>query len=434
MKCQQNLVELLERLEIRGEREAQRWLECLIKLNELVLASKSGSVLRNPYIPGTVVDLKLAELFKGRSELAGQIAAKLRVGDALAFVLHGPRRMGKTSFLQQLPRLLPSEFVSVTFDAQRSGATVSDSAFFHQLAAEIYADLMTLVTERNLKLLGEPSEPDRNAFYNPIEPIETGGSTPDDPVRLVYVPNPYTAFRDWLQQEILPVLGERHYLFITIDEFENIGDALEQGSLKPRVLDNLRAIIQDDRFRQLRLMFAGVATIEELAPPAVVRRNPFVNTTSFQITYLDQQSAVNLIREPIPDKSRLPDYEEDAVQEILHLTRGQPFLIQAICSVLFSRINQASERHALITKDMVLNSVETVFEQYSPYFSDYWRDAGADGQVILLRLAEAADTLENVNRHVVRELERRLIIERNKQNLYDFQIPLFREWVLMYEM
>jgi hypothetical protein len=433
-KVSERLVELIERLELRGEPKATRWAQYLTDVNQLVLGGRSGTVLRNPYVPGTVIDLKLAELFKGRGELAGEIAAKLHIGDALAFVLHGPRRMGKTSFLQQLPRLLPSEFVSITFDAQRSGATVGDSAFFYQLAKEIYDDLDALVTERNLKLLHEPTEPNEGMFYEPVEPIETGGSGPDDPVRLVYVPNPYSAFRKWLQQQILPAIGEDRYLFITIDEFESIGDALEQGDLRPRVLDTLRAIIQDSHFRQLRLMFAGVATIEQLAPPTIIKRNPFVNVTSFPMTYLDREAAINLIREPIPDKKHLPVYEDDAVEEILMLTRGQPFLIQAVCSVLFTHINQTLGRDTHVTADMVRDTTETVFERYRPYFANYWQDAGSEGQPILLHLAENPDTLEGESRRVVRELERRLIIEHDDQGVYTFQVPLFREWVLLYEM
>jgi hypothetical protein len=155
---------------------------------------------------------------------------------------------------------------------------------------------------------------------------------------------------------------------------------------------------------------------------------------SFQITYLDRTSAINLIREPIPDKSRLPKYDDDAVEEILRLTRGQPFLIQAMCSVLFARINQSNSRQAFVTVDMVEQSIEMVFEQYEPYFQDYWSDAGHDGQPILLRLAEESEKLEDINRPILRDLERRLIIERDSQGVYQFQIPLFREWILMYEL
>lgn len=101
----------------------------------------------NPYIAGApVVE---TSMFFGREDIFGWIERSLPgkfVNHIL--VLHGQRRVGKTSVLKQIPRHLPQNYVQVFFDLQGRTNTTLDR-FLWWMASEI---TRTLKKECNLDL------------------------------------------------------------------------------------------------------------------------------------------------------------------------------------------------------------------------------------------------------------------------------------------
>jgi len=99
-------------------------------------------------------------MFFGREDIFGWIERSLTgkfVNHIL--VLHGQRRVGKTSVLKQIPRHLTKHYVQVFFDLQGRTNTTLDR-FLWWMASEI---TRTLKKECNLEL----QKIDRNAFADP---------------------------------------------------------------------------------------------------------------------------------------------------------------------------------------------------------------------------------------------------------------------------
>ena len=81
--------------------------------------------LLNPYIAGApVVE---ADMFFGRKDVFGWIEHSLmgKYVDHI-LVIHGQRRVGKTSVLKQIPNFLPDRYLQVFFDLQGRTNTTLD--------------------------------------------------------------------------------------------------------------------------------------------------------------------------------------------------------------------------------------------------------------------------------------------------------------------
>jgi len=116
------------------------------------------SEILNPYIAGApVVE---TSMFFGREDIFSWIERSLTgkfVNHIL--VLHGQRRVGKTSVLKQIPNNLPNRYIQVFFDLQGRTNTTLDR-FLWWMASEI---VRTVKKEADLDL----PKPDRNAFSDP---------------------------------------------------------------------------------------------------------------------------------------------------------------------------------------------------------------------------------------------------------------------------
>ena len=79
----------------------------------------------NPYIAGAPVTE--ASMFFGRQDVFDWIERSLagKYVDHI-LVVHGQRRVGKTSVLKQIPNFLPSRYVQVYFDLQGRTQTSLD--------------------------------------------------------------------------------------------------------------------------------------------------------------------------------------------------------------------------------------------------------------------------------------------------------------------
>ena len=91
--------------------------------------------LLNPYIAGAPV--VAADMFFGRTDIFEWVERSLmgKYVDHI-LVIHGQRRVGKTSILKQLPNHLPERYIQVFFDLQ-GRTTTSPGRFFWWLSREI---------------------------------------------------------------------------------------------------------------------------------------------------------------------------------------------------------------------------------------------------------------------------------------------------------
>jgi hypothetical protein len=166
--------------------------------------------LVNPYIAGApIVE---ARMFFGREDVFDWIQNSLtgRYADH-TLVLHGQRRVGKTSVLKQLGNRLPNKYIPVFFDLQGRTHTTLDR-FLWWLAREIGR---VLKQERAITF----PVPEKEVFTQDIEYFEHR-----------FLP------------DLRTVLGE-NVLLLTFDEFDNLEESEVKEELAAPLVDYLRRLM-----------------------------------------------------------------------------------------------------------------------------------------------------------------------------------------------
>lgn len=370
-----------------------QWQKVLLNELETVVSKQSPTVnIENPYQPGNPLQLNRKELFKGRHDLRDAVVKALLERHRPTLVLHGPRRMGKTSFLLQLPALLPGNTVSVFLDLQRPTATQSTTAFFYNIARTITRET------RPYRLLLSP------------------------PLREKFDTSPFEAFAEWLEDEALPALKDFN-LLLTFDEFEKLGEALAAGRLDPRVFDELRYLIQHQT--QLALLFAGVQTLAELGP---TWSSYFINVKPLTIDYLAPDQAEEIIRRPDTSLDFKVSYDDEVVEQMMSLTHCHPYLLQLVCSTLVEACNAQNTLH--VDPHLLAMALPRALDQGEPYFRNIWDEmAGAEGQPLLRQIAAASASLPLPNSPALTHLIGCRVVTPSETG-YQIEVPLVQRWIV----
>ena len=375
-----------------------RWKNILeLELQEQQKLSQ-GELL-NPFQYGNPLKRSQLDLFKGRQNFADNIVRLLLDRNRPTIILHGPRRCGKTSFLNNLPRLLPSDWLPVFVDIQSSAATADEISFLRSLARAIYRDSRT----QGLQL---SPVPERNAFLDA----------------------PYDTFETWLET-VLDQLGERQ-LLLNLDEFEKIGTAINQGKLSLDLFDELRSLIQ--HWDQLGFIFSGVQTLDEIGPNW---SSYFISVVPVEMLYLEPEEARDLLTNPDPEFALT--YESGLVDTILDLTQCHPNLLQLIGAAL---VTEANERHTqTATADMLEAAILRAFTLGTSYFTNVWTEFTGDpakpeevraGQIVLKALADSSQPMATdiATKAALRRMVRYHVLNKI-DGQYEFDIPLIKRWV-----
>jgi len=146
-----------------------------------------------------------------------------------------------------------------------------------------------------------------------------------------------------------------------------------------------------------------------------------------------------LVTSPVPE---FPvTYEEGSVERIAEVTRGQPYLVQAVCYELINHLNVEGRREATVAD--VEAGVERALESAHLYFAEMWRQftdeqrsllrslARAPGDATSEQLASRAGGSAEQAEQTLRTLESRGTVERAAGDdvPWTFQVPLVQEWV-----
>ena len=381
----------------RWQPAIRRWQDILtLEIAEQQKTSQ-GEFL-NPFQYGNPLRPDRAAIFKGRQDFADRLVRSILDRNCPTLVLHGPRRAGKTSFLLNLPRLLPSDLVPIYLDMQQSSMTASEGDFCYGLVRAIDRDTRS-----------------------------QGLQLPPIPSRQDFATKPYPTLEDWLDLA-LPKLGERR-LLLNLDEFEKIGSAIKDNRISERLFDQLRSMIQ--HYDRLGFLFSGVQTLEELGPRW---SNYFISVVPMEMQYLERHEAEDLLLNPDPEF--ILQYDAGIVDEILRLTHCQPYLLQLIGSAI---VNQANLQHTqLATIALLQTAIQDAFTNGEPYFTNIWTEFTGTtpaeviaGQKILIALAQGnphVETNDEPTTAARRRLLRYHVIERFG-DIDKIEIPLFEQWV-----
>jgi uncharacterized protein len=376
----------------------QRWLDILETsqktLNEAALDSAE---IPQAYVAGPALNPENSNSrFKGRLDVFREIESLAVSSQPPVLFLYGGRRTGKTSTLKFLPQKVGSELVPLLVDFQGGGMTTTLSGLAEFIADEIIEGARR---NRNLKL---PAI-DRESLK--IEPFLT--------------------LQKWFVQIEKIAPGKRFLL--CLDEFERLEEVVtDTGSRSP--LNFLRYIVQH-RDNWI-LLFSGSHTLDELNP---YWSDYLINTQSLRMTYLQESEARDLILNPVANFSDI--YTECAINEIIYLTRCQPYYVQLMCWVLVNRLNAINrentrlnqEKQSQLTAEDVQAAIGESLERGGAAFRERYQEFAESEREFLHKLIDESVLSVAESRSWQRLVDKEVL--EVTETGYRFQVPLFQKFV-----
>jgi hypothetical protein len=389
----------------------ERWRQVLVKEGGELARTDTASPVANPYVIGNPVR---GYLFVGRENILRELEELwAKEGQCSSVVLFGHRRMGKSSILQNLGDRFGAGTIIVNFNMENYGWAQNNGELLFNLALQLY-DSWRDSGHNDL------AEPEEAQFLNH---------------------NPYMVFNRFLTNLNRVVKGER--FIITVDEFEIIEEGINEGRFDSYLLRYWRGTFQN--YPWFIMAFAGLHNLEEM------RRdywNPFYGSVkSIPVSFLSPNAARRLITQPDPNFAI--DYESEAVEKIIKLTNGQPYLVQLICHTLVTHFNRQTfeegiERERWFTVEdveAVINAPE-FYRDGNAYFNGVWVQAETSeptGQVDILKaLSHTSLSLSAIANKtglsleqaqaVLETLKRHDVIEQRDEH-YVYTVELMRRWV-----
>lgn len=271
----------------------------------------------NPYVAGRpILD---EELFYGREPLVQRILQTVHNNSLL---LHGERRIGKTSLLHQVQRRLEAlddpeyKFYPVYIDLQGT----PEEKFFATLADQIFEASQPLVeeTERELAL-------SRAAYSH------------HDLVRELH----------GLLRRLAERTPKKIKLVLLIDEVDELNE------YDPRVSQSLRSLFMKRFAENLAAVVAGVRIRKEWEKEGSPWYNFF---EEIEVDAIDPEAARRLVLEPVRGTFR---FEAGAAERIVELTGGKPFQIQRRCLALVQRLHEQGRRTITVADVEALEAEES---------------------------------------------------------------------------
>jgi len=361
-------------------------------------------VLRNPYTAGRPV---FGDRFFGRDQIFQNLHKALVTSQQRLVVLHGQRRIGKSSILKELPDHLPaSNFVIVNFDLQfYAGESLAKVLF---ALAQSICQVLRLVA------------PDRAIF---------------EENELFF----QTRFLDAVEQRLAP----NQQLLILIDEFDIIRETEKERI--PVASREFTALLQGLINSEKRVSFILVAGSNLGALPGHLQ-SVFRLGAAVEVTFLGIAEARHLIVKPAKD---ILAYSEEAIQKIINLTNGHPYFTQLLCQEIFSRAIFTGRRSVDLAEVEAATKQSLVSGMGA--FSWIWNELGLAERVYLSAIAsviarknsplvsdqEIQKILEEYNIRLVgaelpnaaKDLVGRKFLETSIPHQHQFTVELIRLWI-----
>ena len=276
-------------------------LSVVLRLRMRKQQRKNARLLHfNPYIAGAPI--RKLEMFFGRDELLHRIQSLVHKN---SFMIHGPRRIGKTSLLLRLEKNLETlnseqyRFYPVLSDLQG----IREADLFHHLMM----DILTQAEHWKIEL-PKLAFSDHSANY-------------------------HTRYfsRDLRQLiETLRAANDRHVILVLlIDEVDVLNEFHAKTNQK------LRSIFMKDYAEHLTGVMAGIHLKKEWESSGSPWYNFF---EEIPIEPLDELAARKLITTPVAGVFR---FHKNAIPLILKECKGHPYIIQKVCvSLIETKLKQ----------------------------------------------------------------------------------------------
>ncbi|MCF2150121.1 AAA family ATPase [Desmonostoc muscorum LEGE 12446] len=297
---------------------------------------------RNPYVIGRPINEP--KTFFGRQKQIAFIEENLRQGEKV-ILLHGQRRIGKSSLLQNIPQLVKVDnFAFVSFDLE-----------YH--SQDKLENLLENLAETIVEQLEIP--PDKVAIPK-AQQIEEE----KDIFCAKFLPKIYEHLKD-------------QNLVLLLDEFDALNNkhiGVELESLFKQLKN-----IAHKNSKLFVIIFAGrkpadISNLLKIFPKVPVAR----------VGLLDNESIKQLIIEPVGGSL---SYEPTAIQAITDLSAGHPYFIQILCFAVFSRARELQKWE--VAQEDVENIIDKAVELAEAGFAWYWEALSVTEKVVFSAVAEA---------------------------------------------
>lgn len=377
------------------------WLKVVnLYIEELQKSSIASQEIISPYIVGIPIGQQQS-VFVGRTEISRKIE-KLLVSEVQSppILLYGQRRMGKTSLLNNFGKLLTSSIVPMFVDLQGPASSAkSDAGFLYGFAKGMAISAKLL---RGLEL----HIPSLNDF----------------------TVDPFIVFDEWLDnlEETLP----GRIILIALDEFEVLEKSFTSNRLnESEILGLIRNIIQHRT--HFRVLLSGSNTLDKFKEWS----NYLINAKVVKVSYLNELESRQLIENPVNDFKL--SYDAGAVEKILQLTCGHPYLIQLLCDeVIVLKNEQPLDCRWKVSLEDVEEATESALEAGSMFFY-FMQSQFNEAEVrFLKRLARKHSISYGSESKVHKDTEKVSTIKTavdldiiySHAGTYTFQIELVRRW------
>ncbi len=363
----------------------------------------------NPYVIGVPLTAQ-QRIFVGRADASARIEDLLLNRGDSPLLLYGQRRMGKTSLLNNLGRLLSTTILPLYVDLQGPVSLARDDVDF------LYSLARSMI---------QSADRQRGMVLPPLG-------------RKELVTGPFSRFDEWLDEVegAMDAHGQDAAL-LNLDEFEALAeDSKERVFSATAMMGMLRHLMQHRQ--RFRILIAASHTLDELRQWA----SYLISVQTVHISYLRDSEARQLVERPTKDFTLV--YEPEASRRVIAMTRGHPYLVQLLCAKIVALKNEQSPAaRCLANLADVEAAVPEVLAHGGFFFADIERNQVDDNGLALLRcIAEAGEnmavTREQLSAHItdteelVQTLEalvRRELIEPEGTG-YRFQVELIRRWFL----
>jgi len=325
------------------------------------------------------------DVFMGRDDLKDALATEILTSPNMPlFLIQGQRRVGKTSLLNFLPKLLGSRFKIVYQDCQDARVS-SVTAWMQDLRQRI---------EKSLNLPKTDWQPPENwlaAWQEMQEYLHTISQEKDDKI------------------------------ILAIDEYEVLHDYFQDDEkTAKRLLGALRSFSQQQN--QVVFLFVGAALFSELHAPNWSEY--FVQVRRFKVDYLEKADAIRLMTEPVDLK-----YPPNFTERLFYVTQGHPALLQLICKKIVDIANRELRR-TMTLDDLERCIDEITHEKETGAINVFWTQF-CDSKTNQHCRETVQQILNNQTPthkpSLLRLAEHGFIIKQD--NTWTLRVPLFQMWL-----
>ena len=279
----------------------------------------------NPYIAGAPI--LIDEMFFGREELLKNIMNTLHHN---SLMIHGPRRIGKTSIQHKLKRRLE---------------TVNDPDFFY---VPIYIDLQGVQEEKFFAVMMEDIVDGSKKYLEREDGLDFEFNNENEDSY-----NNRNFSRDL--KKIISFLNTQDNkelrLVLLMDEVD------ELNTYSERINQRLRSIFMKTFAENLVAVMSGIKISKNWESEGSPWYNFF---EEIEVAPLKREYAEQLIKTPVKG---IFSYSDSAIVKILQYSENKPYIIQKFCIHSINRIIE--ERRRKVTAEDINTVRELVFEEYT---------------------------------------------------------------------